>query len=189
MVVSEHRIAQREESGRKRRIIIVRALANPPPIVATALPSWLVVDLLVVIVSNISYEHRASSRIKRKLPRIAKAERPDLRRRAGDIHERVVQRHPETLGIRVVNANVDAQNLAKQAARILGLVQRIPGVGRISAAVTGRDVEISIRPEHQMAGSVEIECLTNETLAPRPLQIETRAGICDAVDRASNGGT
>ena len=50
----------------------------------------------------------------------------------------------------------------------------------LRAAVTGRDIEISIRPENQVAGPVEIECLSNETLAPRPLQIETRAGICDA---------
>ena len=165
--------------GRRARVVRRAAFAQPPAVVAAARADRLPVHFFARGLADVGDHQRAGAAVRPVVevvaPRIAQAERPDLRQR-GDrlpIDERVVVGHAVAARIGVRHVDVDAQHLAEQRVRVLRVVQRIAA----AAAVAQADVEIAVGTKRQVAAVVIRERLLDEAAAVGPHQVEARAGI------------
>src|SRR6266850_6711488 len=78
----------------RRRIEAVAALHDPPSVVLAARAGrGLQIDLLPLVLSDVADEQGAGEPVEGEAPGIAKAERPDLRKRAGHADEGVARGH------------------------------------------------------------------------------------------------
>src|SRR5262249_34663571 len=131
VVVVVDRIDDRRERDRTAAIVIVRALAQRPAVVAPAAPARLVVDLLPEVLSDVADHERAGAASPRIVeavaPRVAQPEGPDLGS-CGDgnaAHEGIVARHLISHRVRVGYRHVDAQHLAEQ---LLWILRAVAGI-------------------------------------------------------------
>ena len=104
------------------------------------------VDFLPGVLADVG-EHEVPGRaVEREAPGVAQAVGPDLRARAADAGERVARRDR----IRSAGARVDAEQLAEQAAEVLGVLAGVVA----AAAVPGARVEEAVGAELQLAAPV-----------------------------------
>src|SRR5262249_44062792 len=125
---------------------------------------------------DIRNQHRpgaATGRIvDRELPRVTKAERPDLgqRRNRHTVDKGVVGGYDVTVRIFVGHIDVDPEQVAEQRIRILRVVEWITR----RSAVAHPDIEVAVRAKYQVSTVVVRERLHDERLSAAPAQIETR---------------
>jgi hypothetical protein len=121
---------------------------HPPPavVLAARAAGGLEVDLLPRVLPDVTDEEIACEAVEAEAPRIAQAVRPDLGPGAGHPKEGVGGGNP--VGCRPVD--VDAENLAKEAPQILGVVVDIAR----AAAVADANVQVTVGAKGELAAIV-----------------------------------
>lgn len=150
------------------------------PVIAAAAPRRLVVHLFARALADVADDQRAGGAgpavVETVAPRIPQAEVPDLAqgRDRLRVDERIVGGNPVAGRVIVGDADVNPEHLAEQRERILRVVVGIVA----TATIAGADIEISIRPEREVAAVViGVARMRDGAPVAGPDQIESGGGI------------
>src|SRR5439155_24000036 len=121
------------------RVVAMRPFHDTPTIVEPGRVHGLDVHLLPSVLADIRDVEQPAGRVERIAPRVAQAQRPDLRSPTS-----VLERIARGNRIRVTAVYIDPQQLAEQRIGVLGPVLGISS----RAAVAHADVEHAVGTEH-----------------------------------------
>jgi hypothetical protein len=158
------------QSGRFEAVVTLQ----PAPAVVLAAPNE--IDLFPGVLADVPRKEAARRGVEAHAPGVAQAVRPDLRPRGTEgpagraaRRERVVGGHG-VLESRIATVDVDAQDAAEERLGPLRVILRITG----RTAVADGDVQVSVRPEVEVASIVVAEGLLE--LEQHPLARRIRDG-------------
>src|SRR5229473_4620553 len=120
---------------------LMTSFEDAPAIIAAALHA---INHLPQFPAHVAHPQIPGLPVDAHPPRVAQSVSPDLRARAGHVHERIVWRHairPALFGV----IDIDPQDGGKQVANVLTGVQRVRRIG--TGPVPGRNVEIAVQTE------------------------------------------
>ena len=134
-----------------RRVARAALERTPAEVGAAALAAAHEVDLLDLVLADVADRQVARAAVEGEAPGVAQAVAVDLPARAVATHERVVG--GDAVRPPAGGGGVDAQDLAEQAAEVLGVAARAVLVAA-AAAVAGADVEVLVGAEQQQPAVV-----------------------------------